>query len=89
METEKETVVGNDVLYLNPSADYNVHFPYKRGDVNLHEGIGNFICLQESSGFLISLNLNLQVVPRPRCCQTSPPSGLTRSSGIWESRGPN
>ena len=40
METEKEIVIGNDVLYVDPSKPYNVHFPFARGDINLHDGIG-------------------------------------------------
>lgn len=40
LETKSEFVVGDDVLYLHPDDDYNVHFPFKRGDVNLHQDIG-------------------------------------------------
>ncbi|XP_077283353.1 actin-related protein 8 [Arctopsyche grandis] len=37
---EEDIVVGDRVLELNPDLPYNIHFPYKRGDFNLHPGIG-------------------------------------------------
>ena len=36
----KEVVVGDRVLHLPPALEYNVHFPFRRGDLNLHPGIG-------------------------------------------------
>lgn len=35
-----DRVVGDDVFRLNPQAQYNLHFPIKRGLLNLHNGIG-------------------------------------------------
>ncbi|KAF6205312.1 hypothetical protein GE061_019482 [Apolygus lucorum] len=35
-----DVVVGNDVLQLSPHSNYNVHFPWKRGDLNIHNGVG-------------------------------------------------
>ncbi|XP_068084307.1 actin-related protein 8 isoform X2 [Anabrus simplex] len=40
IKPEDDVVVGDEVLYLNPNLDYNIHFPYKRGDLNIHSGIG-------------------------------------------------
>ena len=28
------------VLYVNPSEDFNIHFPFRRGDINVHSGVG-------------------------------------------------
>jgi actin-related protein 8 len=28
------------VLYLNPGQDFNIHFPYRRGDLYVHSGPG-------------------------------------------------
>uniref|UniRef100_A0A182SRP2 Uncharacterized protein n=1 Tax=Anopheles maculatus TaxID=74869 RepID=A0A182SRP2_9DIPT len=35
-----DVVIGEDVLLLNPDGDYNVHFPVRRGELNLHGGVG-------------------------------------------------
>lgn len=36
----QEIIVGDDILTLNPDEDYNIHFPYKRGELNVHSGPG-------------------------------------------------
>jgi hypothetical protein len=33
-------VIGDDILYLHPSADYNVHFPIQRGEINVTPLVG-------------------------------------------------
>ena len=43
LETKAETVVGDDILYLHPNADYNVHFPIQRGDINLTPLVGQWL----------------------------------------------
>nr|XP_023020647.1 actin-related protein 8 [Leptinotarsa decemlineata] len=43
IKPEGDVVVGNDILRLNPEEDFNVHFPYKRGDLNVHPGGGGSI----------------------------------------------
>ncbi|XP_046593472.1 actin-related protein 8 isoform X1 [Neodiprion virginianus] len=40
IKTDEEVVVGDDILSLNPEADFNIHFPYKRGELNVHSGPG-------------------------------------------------
>lgn len=35
-----DTVVGDDVLLLDPEGDFNIHFPYRRGELNVHPGPG-------------------------------------------------
>lgn len=34
------TVIGEDVLWLNPYGEFNLHFPIKRGELNLHKHVG-------------------------------------------------
>jgi hypothetical protein len=41
LETKSESVVGDDILYLHPTSEYNVHFPVQRGEVNLTPLVGN------------------------------------------------
>lgn len=40
IKTDEEVIVGDDILALDPEADYNIHFPYKRGELNVHGGPG-------------------------------------------------
>lgn len=48
---DSEVVVGDDVLALDPARPYNVHFPFRRGDLNFHNGVG---------GSLTSILVDLQ-----------------------------
>lgn len=41
------------ILHLNPALDYNVHFPIRRGELNIHSGIG---------GSLTSVLTDLQTI---------------------------
>lgn len=34
------SVVGADVLRLNPNGDFNIHFPIRRGELNIHNNVG-------------------------------------------------
>ena len=40
LDTKSDFVVGDDVLDLHPDAPYNIHFPFKRGDINVHDDVG-------------------------------------------------
>lgn len=40
VKPEEDIVIGNDILRLDPREDFNVHFPYKRGDFNIHSSPG-------------------------------------------------
>jgi actin-related protein 8 len=42
-KSDEETIIGDDVLSLDPSDNYNIHFPMKRGELNLHSGVGGSI----------------------------------------------
>lgn len=37
---EEEVIVGDEVLDLPNTPQYNIHFPFRRGDVNTHSDIG-------------------------------------------------
>lgn len=43
IKTDREVVVGDDILSLDPEEDFNIHFPYKRGELNVHSGPGGSI----------------------------------------------
>jgi len=33
-------IIGDQVLYVHPPDQFNLHFPYRRGDLNVHSGVG-------------------------------------------------
>lgn len=35
-----DVIIGEDVINLNPNGAFNVHFPIRRGDFNLHSNVG-------------------------------------------------
>lgn len=40
LHTKADFIVGDDVLALDPKSDFNIHFPWRRGDLNIHNDIG-------------------------------------------------
>ncbi|XP_054261537.1 actin-related protein 8 isoform X2 [Macrosteles quadrilineatus] len=63
-QSEANTVIGNEVLRLNPSLDYNIHFPIRRGELNIHGGVGGSLSsvltdLQEIWSWVIIHKLNI------------------------------
>lgn len=40
LETKADYIVGDDVISLDPKSDFNIHFPWRRGDLNLHGNVG-------------------------------------------------
>ncbi len=40
LDSKSEFVIGDDVLRIHPTDGYNIHFPYKRGEINVHEDVG-------------------------------------------------
>lgn len=48
-----ETVVGDDIFKINPADGFNIHYPIKRGQLNLYPGIG---------GSLFNVLDNLQTI---------------------------
>ncbi|XP_056644802.1 actin-related protein 8 [Diorhabda sublineata] len=43
VKPEGDLVIGNDILRLDPKQEFNIHFPYKRGELNVHSGPGGSI----------------------------------------------
>ncbi|MCL4125792.1 UNVERIFIED_CONTAM: hypothetical protein GTU68_030768, partial [Idotea baltica] len=39
----KDIIVGDEVLSMKQNGDYNIHFPYCKGDLNIHPGVGGSI----------------------------------------------
>lgn len=40
VDPSQDYVIGEEVLYLNPKSDFNIHWPIRRGRLNLHSGVG-------------------------------------------------
>uniref|UniRef100_A0A336MA12 Actin-related protein 8 n=1 Tax=Culicoides sonorensis TaxID=179676 RepID=A0A336MA12_CULSO len=40
LQTTADFIVGDDVLSLDPKDPWNIHFPWRRGDFNLHKNVG-------------------------------------------------
>lgn len=51
--TGTEVIIGDDIINMNPHDDFNIHFPMRRGELNLHGGIG---------GSLSAIITDLQVI---------------------------
>ncbi|EFN89058.1 actin-related protein 8 isoform X1 [Harpegnathos saltator] len=43
IKTDRDVVVGDGVFMLDPDEDFNIHFPYKRGELNVHSGPGGSV----------------------------------------------
>lgn len=40
LKTDGDIIIGNDILGINPAEPYNISFPFKGGDFNVHSGPG-------------------------------------------------
>ena len=40
IKSDQDTIIGDNILQLNPNDDFNIHFPYRRGELNVHSGPG-------------------------------------------------
>ncbi|XP_075228327.1 actin-related protein 8 isoform X2 [Lycorma delicatula] len=40
IKPENDFIVGDEIIQLNPAFDFNIHFPIRRGELNVHNGIG-------------------------------------------------
>uniref|UniRef100_A0A8D8VG47 Actin-related protein 8 n=1 Tax=Cacopsylla melanoneura TaxID=428564 RepID=A0A8D8VG47_9HEMI len=40
IKPEDDAIIGDEILNLNPSLDFNIHFPLQRGELNVHNGVG-------------------------------------------------
>nr|SVE84755.1 EOG090X02LT [Daphnia pulex] len=36
----EDYIIGDQVLYVHPMDQFNVHFPFRHGDLNIHSGVG-------------------------------------------------
>lgn len=64
IKPETDVVIGDDVLRLDPSLDFNIHFPYRRGEFNVHSGPGGSVSaiiadLEAIWGYLLTVKLGL------------------------------
>lgn len=77
IKPENNVVIGDDVLRLDPSLDFNIHFPYRRGDLNVHSGPGGSVSavladLEAIWGHLLTNKLGLPKSQRKvRCSKMS------------------
>ncbi|KAK9507119.1 hypothetical protein O3M35_008928 [Rhynocoris fuscipes] len=66
VKPEADVVVGAEVLNINPEWDYNIHFPIKRGELNIHAGVGGSLTavladLECIWGWVIQTKLHIQL----------------------------
>ncbi|CAL1269551.1 unnamed protein product [Larinioides sclopetarius] len=52
-EDSQEFLIGDDALHISPSDNFNIHWPIRRGQLNLHAGVG---------GSLSSVLADLEVI---------------------------
>lgn len=67
IQSEKDYVIGDEILSLHPDLEYNVHFPFVRGDLNTHGKLGGSITavladLETIWGHCITHILNVPLV---------------------------
>lgn len=61
-----EVVFGEEILDLDPFGEYNVHFPLRRGEFNLHSNVGGSITavladLQEIWEYVLQCKMNINL----------------------------
>lgn len=66
VHSDKDFIVGDEILSLHPSEEYNIHFPFVRGDLNIHKSLGGSISavladLETIWGHCISNVLNVPI----------------------------
>lgn len=62
--TDLDVVIGDDVIKLNPNGEFNLHFPIRRGDFNLHGGVGGSVTaviadLQDIWEYVLQIHLKI------------------------------
>lgn len=63
---ELDVVFGEEVLDLDPYGEYNIHFPIRRGEFNLHGNVGGSITgvladLQEIWEYVLQCKMNINL----------------------------
>ena len=59
LERSEDVVVGDDILRIPQSTiqNYNLHFPFRRGDLNLHSDVGGSL-----TSILVGQSVTLYIV---------------------------
>lgn len=63
---DTDIVIGDNVASLDPNGDFNIHFPIRRGDFNLHNGVGGSLTavladLQTIWAYVLQTHLNIKL----------------------------
>lgn len=61
-----EVVFGEEILDLDPDGEYNIHFPMRRGDLNLHSYVGGSMScvltdLQEIWEYVLQCKMDIKL----------------------------
>lgn len=61
-----ETVFGEEILDLDPHGEYNVHFPIRRGEFNIHSNVGGSLTcvladLQEIWEYVLQCKMDIKL----------------------------
>ncbi|RWS17454.1 actin-related protein 8-like protein [Dinothrombium tinctorium] len=79
VENKPDVLIGEDALYLKPSEPYHVRWPIRRGQLNVHSGIGGSINsiisdLERIWAYFIEtkLNINLKTLSNFKAVLTIP-----------------
>lgn len=63
---ELEVVFGEEILDINPAGEFNVHFPIRRGELNVHAGVGGSLTavladLQEIWEYVLQCKMGIEL----------------------------
>lgn len=63
---DRDVVIGDEVLELDPNGQFNIHFPIKRGDFNIHSNVGGSMTavlsdIQDIWEYVLSVHLNISL----------------------------
>lgn len=61
-----ETIFGEEILDLDPNGQYNVHFPMRRGELNVHSNVGGSLTcvladLQEIWEYVLQCKMDIKL----------------------------
>lgn len=62
----KDIVIGDDAIHLDPNGEFNLHFPIRRGELNLHGGVGGSLTavmsdLQDIWEYVLKVHLGINL----------------------------
>ncbi|KAJ6636054.1 Actin-related protein 8 [Pseudolycoriella hygida] len=66
LESNLETIFGEEILDINPQGPYNVHFPIRRGELNIHSKVGGSLTsvlsdLQEIWEYVLQCKMDIKL----------------------------